>query len=401
MKKHGVIVVASLLAGNVFSQNYYPTTGNVGLGTPTSASNFNLQINGSSDYSVTYPSQPAMYDIFGNLISPAQAGYTTNFGKTARLGLTNTLTGTTSADGLLIRMSENNATIENLEKQNIVLSSATALLTVSGAYGRVNVGPGTFAGPDPATFNVYAAADNGINIENNKPGTFGLKVKTKQDADFATKIYGSAAGTLNFATLGSGKTTIYNGVVGLSGTALSVNSGTVENFAVKGNGEVRFTTTNMAGATALSLNNGTASFYKLNADGSLYFNTPSPNNNFKLFSYTNANGGLLQLTNDGVLRARSIRVDANVWSDYVFEKNYRLRSLEEVDAYIRANGHLPEVPSAAEVAKNGIDLLETNALLLKKVEELTLYLINQNDRLAEQKCVIDRLSRELKALNEK
>ena len=390
----------SLLAGNAFSQNYYPTTGNVGLGIPTSTSNFNLQINGSTDYSVTYPSQPAVYDIFGNLITPAQAGYTTNFGKTARLGLTNTLTGTTSADGLLIRMSENNATIENLEKQNIVLSSAAALLTISGANGRVNVGPVTFAGPDPATFNVYAAADNGINIESNKPGTFGLKVKTKQDADFATKVYGATAGTLNFATLGSGKTTIYNGTVG-TGTALSVNSGAVENFAVKGNGEVRFTTTNMAGATALALNNGTASFYKLNADGSLYFTTASPNNNFKLFSYANGNGGLLQLTNDGVLRARSIRVDANVWADYVFEKGYRLRSLKEVEAFINANGHLPEVPSAAEVAKNGIDVSETNALLLKKVEELTLYLIDQNDRLAAQQQLIDELSRELKALNEK
>ena len=65
------------------------------------------------------------------------------------------------------------------------------------------------------------------------------------------------------------------------------------------------------------------------------------------------------------------------WSDYVFAKNYKLRPLKEVEAFITANSHLPEVPSTAEVAKDGIDVFGMNATLLKKVEELTLYMIQQ------------------------
>lgn len=72
------------------------------------------------------------------------------------------------------------------------------------------------------------------------------------------------------------------------------------------------------------------------------------------------------------------------WPDYVFKKDYQLRSLSEVKAYIDQNQHLPEIPSAAEVDKNGLKLGEINKLLMKKVEELTLYLIEQNKQISEQ-----------------
>lgn len=63
------------------------------------------------------------------------------------------------------------------------------------------------------------------------------------------------------------------------------------------------------------------------------------------------------------------------WPDYVFAPAYSLKPLVEVEAFIHANHHLPETPSAAEVQDKGIELVEMQALLLKKVEELTLYLI--------------------------
>lgn len=63
------------------------------------------------------------------------------------------------------------------------------------------------------------------------------------------------------------------------------------------------------------------------------------------------------------------------WSDFVFDKNYRLRRLEEIDCYIQQYKHLPDVPSAAEIEKSGIDVGKMDALLLQKIEELTLYLI--------------------------
>ncbi len=73
----------------------------------------------------------------------------------------------------------------------------------------------------------------------------------------------------------------------------------------------------------------------------------------------------------------------NDWSDYVFNKDYRLRSIQELEDYINKNNHLPEIPDAEEVKKNGVDLGQMNALLLKKVEELTLYVIELKKEIQE------------------
>ncbi len=69
------------------------------------------------------------------------------------------------------------------------------------------------------------------------------------------------------------------------------------------------------------------------------------------------------------------------WSDYVFEDNYNLLPLDKVEQHIEEKGHLPNVPSAEEVAKEGIDVAKMDAKLLEKIEELTLYIIEQNKRI--------------------
>ena len=85
-----------------------------------------------------------------------------------------------------------------------------------------------------------------------------------------------------------------------------------------------------------------------------------------------------KLTVKGNIHAEEVRVDLNVpGPDYVFEEDYDLPTLESLQNYIRENKHLPEVPSAEEMEANGIGLGVMNMLLLKKVEELTLYLIDQ------------------------
>jgi hypothetical protein len=76
------------------------------------------------------------------------------------------------------------------------------------------------------------------------------------------------------------------------------------------------------------------------------------------------------------------------WADYVFDKNYQLPSLASVAAYIKQNAHLQGMPTAAEVEKNGLDLGASQAKLLEKVEQLTLYVIElqrQIDELKSQK----------------
>ncbi len=78
---------------------------------------------------------------------------------------------------------------------------------------------------------------------------------------------------------------------------------------------------------------------------------------------------------DGITYAKKIKVELTNWPDYVFKSKYTLMPLSDVKSYIDKNHHLPEMPSAEQVEKNGLDLGETNKLLTKKVEELTLYLI--------------------------
>ena len=67
--------------------------------------------------------------------------------------------------------------------------------------------------------------------------------------------------------------------------------------------------------------------------------------------------------------------------DYVFTEDYRLPTLGEVDSFIKENRHLPDVPSASDMKREGVDLAEMNMLLLKKVEELTLHAIEQDKRI--------------------
>jgi hypothetical protein len=83
-----------------------------------------------------------------------------------------------------------------------------------------------------------------------------------------------------------------------------------------------------------------------------------------------------KLTVSGQVHAQEVKVTVSApGPDYVFEKDYALPSLDQVKTYIEENKHLPEVPSAKEMEKNGVQLGEMNMLLLKKIEELTLYVI--------------------------
>ena len=90
-----------------------------------------------------------------------------------------------------------------------------------------------------------------------------------------------------------------------------------------------------------------------------------------------------KLAVEGSVGAREIKVQApgTGWSDFVFEEDYNLRSLKEVENFISENNHLPDIPSETEVTESGINLGEMDAKLLQKIEELTLYLIEQNKKI--------------------
>lgn len=98
-----------------------------------------------------------------------------------------------------------------------------------------------------------------------------------------------------------------------------------------------------------------------------------------------------KLAVNGNIRAKEIRIENGNWPDFVFSKSYKLPTLLDTEEYIKINGHLPDVPSAKEVTANGIDLGNMNAILLKKIEELTLYLIEQNKQIIQLKSEVIEL----------
>lgn len=131
---------------------------------------------------------------------------------------------------------------------------------------------------------------------------------------------------------------------------------------------------------AMDIDNGVANILHLGTNG--------------MFSISNGVQKTFVVEASGLTRARKIKVDADVWADYVFEDNYVLMPLSEVESFLKEHKHLPSVPSEQVIKEEGIDLAEMNAKMMEKIEELTLYLIQQNKELEQLKAELETLKQQ-------
>jgi hypothetical protein len=132
------------------------------------------------------------------------------------------------------------------------------------------------------------------------------------------------------------------------------------------------------------LNDGLLSTQSIRTNGSIELNTNlNESINSKVFVIQNNGRKILQLNNNGLLQARQLKVnlETSSWADYVFKPDYKLLSLENLEKFINDKGHLPNVPSEKTIKTEGIDVGEMNRILLEKIEELTLYLIEQDKKI--------------------
>lgn len=164
------------------------------------------------------------------------------------------------------------------------------------------------------------------------------------------------------------------------------------------------------------VNSAECLLYKANGG---YYSLVSNNSGFQIYNSTNGRPTLNADNSDNIgigtidTRGYKLAVAGNAiaesvtvklqsaWPDYVFKRDYRLAPLSEIKTYIDQNSHLPDMPSAEQVEKEGINLGEMNKLLLKKVEELTLYLIEKDKEVHEQHTQISDQGKEIDLLKKK
>jgi hypothetical protein len=100
-----------------------------------------------------------------------------------------------------------------------------------------------------------------------------------------------------------------------------------------------------------------------------------------------------RLAVEGTVGARKVKVTQESWADFVFDPQYQLPTLLDVELFIQKHKHLPEIPSASEVLDEGFDLGDMNKKLLQKVEELTLYVIELKKENERQQKQLDKLDK--------
>ncbi len=125
-------------------------------------------------------------------------------------------------------------------------------------------------------------------------------------------------------------------------------------------------------------------------------------NRFTIMDNGNVGIGIMipnfKLDVNGTVHSKEVKVDMNGWSDFVFRKEYNLPTLQEVEKHINEKGHLENIPNEEEVLKNGINLGEINSKLLQKIEELTLYIIQQEKKNSIQTLEIENSKNEIETL---
>lgn len=334
------LALAAPLAGQT---NTFPSSGNAGIGTTSPASA--LQIHNTSG-----------------------SGYST-------ISLTNADSGATGGDGLTVQVDgSEDAYLMQRENRALYLGANNQTRVTIAANGKVGVGStapaaglhvDAIGGADTPAFMI----ENSSYTSNKWLTAIGWNGATF----LGTKLSGASGYTLVLSSTGNvGVGTTDPEValdVNLGSTGLPASSGTAQTSGV-----FRFGPSDSTLVLDGGGNSGGGFWLQVTGRSDLSAEYPmllNPNGGNVAIGTTSVTH---KLNVNGTVRATEVIVDTG-WADHVFADDYALASLEQVEAHIRANRRLPGIPSATDVAQQGISVGEMHAKLLEKVEELTLHLI--------------------------
>ena len=276
-------------------------------------------------------------------------------------------------------------------------SGSNSTTSINKYGGRVGIGTST----PSAILHINSDSDVGKNQ------TPSLRVGTRDGNHIA--IDGNEIGAFNnndYSVLyinGSGSTsnTILNGSGGRVGIGTKTPTATlhINTDSDVGRGQNPSLRIGLRDGKHIAIDGNEIGAFDNNSNSVLYINGSSSTSNTIINGDGTGNVGIgtkdpkdWKLAVNGKIRTKEIKVEAD-WADFVFYDNYKLPTLVDVENYIRANGHLKDIPSAKEVEKNGIYLGEMNSKLLQKIEELTLYTIQQQKEITRLKLLEERLNK--------
>ena len=207
---------------------------------------------------------------------------------------------------------------------------------------------------------------------------------------FMLLTFSAIAQDSQFSSIGIGVAPI-NPSVPSDGTTLNLKTGWGDYI------QFRKTQDNGRWAIHNPQNGNRLEFLYKSASGSYQFNVLNLDVNGKVYigGITSLPGNYKLYVENGILteRVKVALKTTSEWSDYVFNPQYKLMSLSELKTYIQKNQHLPAIPSAQEMVAEGNDLAVTDARLLAKIEELTLYILQLNEKIEAQDKEIQKLKK--------
>jgi hypothetical protein len=441
MKKIAGVIILFCISTHIYSQtNIFPTSGGVGIGTVTPTGQLSLN-NAVANTSNSH--NPVNYNTSGFAIFNSY--YVVNSDGSGSYPRYLDIVSMGSPDGSNgggnIRFLTNPITASSFatERMRIASNGYVGIGTPSPAYqldvngtgnvsGNFNVantlayGRAVISTSETKSNSTWTAASTALFLstqETDEP--FGIKFGVLGNTTAANRFVSLQTGEHNVANSGNLLLQKEGGNVGI-GTGAPINilhvakaSGTaysslaqlrVSSGGTNGNraavilsddqlsdAKISYLPAAASADRLLSLSaSSTESDFVIRGDGNIGIGTLSPSEKLSIEGNISVNG---------TIKSKKIKVTQSGWADYVFDNDYTLRSLASLEKYIGLNKHLPGVPSAKEVGESGIDLGDTQALLLKKIEELTLYIINlKKENVMHQKQML-QLAAKIKKLEDK